>query len=49
MNVKLLLRLLGAILLVEAAAMVPSLLIAFGYGEGDASAFITESSMIEDF
>lgn len=40
MNVKLLLHLLGAILLVEAAAMVPSLLIAFGYGDGDAAAFI---------
>ena len=40
MNVKLLLRLLGAILLVEAAAMLPSLLIAVGYGEGDATAFL---------
>ncbi len=40
MNIKLLLRLLGAILLVEAAAMVPALLIAWGYGEGDASAFV---------
>nr|MBR4282063.1 TrkH family potassium uptake protein [Clostridia bacterium] len=40
MNVKLLLRLIGAILLVEAAAMLPSLAIAVGYGEGDAMAFI---------
>ena len=40
MNVKLLLRLLGAILLVEAAAMLPSLAIAIGYGEGDAMAFV---------
>ena len=40
MNVKLLLRLLGAILLVEAAAMLPSLFIALGYGEGDAMAFL---------
>ena len=40
MNFKLLFRLLGAILLVEAAAMVPSLLIAIGYGEGDAMAFV---------
>ena len=40
MNVKLLLRVLGAILLVEAAAMVPSLAIAIGYGEGDAMAFV---------
>ena len=40
MNVKLLLRVLGAILLVEAAAMAPSLAIAIGYGEGDAMAFV---------
>lgn len=40
MNVKLLLHVLGAILLVEAAAMVPSLAIAIGYGEGDAMAFV---------
>ena len=40
MNVKLLLRVLGAILLVEAAALVPSLAIAIGYGEGDAMAFV---------
>ena len=40
MNIKLLFRLLGAILLVEAAAMVPSLLIALSYGEGDAMAFL---------
>ena len=40
MNVKLLLRVLGAILLVEAAAMVPSLAISLGYGDGDAMAFV---------
>ena len=40
MNIKLLLRILGAILLVEAAAMVPALLISLGYGEGDAMAFV---------
>ena len=40
MNVKLLLRILGAILLVEATAMVPSLAIAIGYGDGDAMAFV---------
>ena len=40
MNVKLLLHVLGAILLVEAAAMVPALAIAIGYGEGDAMAFV---------
>ncbi len=40
MNFKLLFRLLGAILLVEAAAMLPSLFIAIGFGEGDAMAFV---------
>ena len=40
MNVKLLLRILGAILLVEAAAMLPALLLAVGYGDGDAMAFL---------
>lgn len=40
MNIKLLLRLIGAILLVEAAAMLPALVIALCYGEGDASAFL---------
>ena len=40
MNIKLLFRLLGAILLVEAVAMLPSLFIALGYGDGDAMAFV---------
>jgi len=40
MNVKLLFRILGAIALVEAAAMLPSLLISLAYGEGDAMAFV---------
>lgn len=40
MNLKLIFRILGAILLVEAAAMVPALAIALGYGEGDALAFV---------
>ncbi len=40
MNRKLIYRLLGAILLVEAAAMLPALLIALCYGDGDASAFL---------
>ncbi len=40
MNVKLLIRTLSAILLVEAAAMVPALLIALIYGDGDAPAFL---------
>ncbi len=40
MNVKLLLRILGAILLVEAAAMLPALAVSLCYGEGDAMAFV---------
>ena len=40
MNIKLLIRILASILLVEAAAMVPSLLIALGYGDGDALSFL---------
>ena len=40
MNIKLILRILGAILLVEAAAMLPALAIALGYGDGDAMAFV---------
>ena len=40
MNGKLIFRLIGAILLVEAAAMLPALFIALGYGEGDAAAFL---------
>lgn len=40
MNIKLVFRLLSAILLVEAAAMLPALCIALGYGEGDAMAFV---------
>ncbi len=39
MNAKLLLRTLSAIILVEAAAMVPSLIVALCYGDGDATAF----------
>lgn len=40
MNSKLIYRLLGAILLVEAAAMLPSLLIALIYADGDAPALL---------
>ncbi|MGN0971740.1 MAG: TrkH family potassium uptake protein, partial [Aristaeellaceae bacterium] len=40
MNRRLVLNLLGAILLIEAAAMLPALLIALGYGDGDASALV---------
>ncbi len=40
MNIKLLLRILGAILLVEAAAMLPALAVSLCYGEGDAMAFV---------
>ena len=37
MNRRLIIRMLGALLLIEAAAMVPSLLVAFYFGEGDAA------------
>lgn len=40
MNRKLILRILGAIMLVEAAAMVPALVLAFCYGDGDAPALL---------
>ena len=40
MNNRLLLRLLGSILLIEAAAMVPALLLALLYGDGDTPAFL---------
>ncbi len=40
MNIRLISRMLGAILLVEAAAMAPSLLIALLYGDGDALSFL---------
>ena len=45
MNRKLIIRMLGALLLIEAAAMVPSLIVALVYGEGDAKA-ITYSILI---
>ena len=45
MNRKLIIRMLGALLLIEAAAMVPSVIIALIYGDGDASA-ITYSILI---
>ena len=40
MNNRLLLRLLGSILLIEAAAMAPALLLSLLYGDGDATAFL---------
>lgn len=40
MNKRLLVHLLGNILLIEAAAMLPSLLISLIYGDGDARAFV---------
>ena len=39
MNRRLILRLLGSILMIEAASMLPSLAVALVYGDGDASAF----------
>ena len=40
MNRKLVIHLLGAILLIEALAMLPSLAVALAYGDGDAMAFL---------
>ena len=40
MNTKLVLRMLGSILLIEAASMIPSFLIALAYGDGDAMALL---------
>ena len=45
MNRNLIIRMLGALLLIEAAAMIPSVIIALIYGDGDASA-ITYSILI---
>ena len=45
MNRKLIVRMLGALLLIESAAMIPSLIISLIYGDGDASA-ITYSILI---
>ena len=46
MNNRLLLRLLGSILLLEAAAMAPALLLALLYGEGDAAAFLVSIGLL---
>ena len=40
MNRKLIFKSLGAIILVEAAAMIPALVLAFCYGDGDAAALL---------
>ena len=40
MNRKLIIRMLGALLLIEAAAMAPSLVVSLIYGEGDAAAIL---------
>ncbi len=40
MNRKLIIRMLGALLLIEAAAMAPSLIVSLVYGEGDAAAIL---------
>ena len=40
MNRKLIIRMLGALLLIEAAAMAPSLVVALVYREGDAAAVL---------
>ena len=38
MNRKLIIRMLGALLLIEAAAMIPALIISFLYRDGDSKA-----------
>ena len=40
MNIRLILHLLSSIMLVEGAAMVPSLLLALVYADGDATALL---------
>ena len=46
MNKRLVLRLLGAILLIEALAMAPSLAISFLYGDGDALALLSSIALL---
>ena len=46
MNKRLVLRLLGAILLIEALAMAPSLAISFLYGDGDALALLSSMALL---
>lgn len=46
MNTRLVIRLQGSILLIEAAAMLPSLLVALIYGDGDAMAFVQTIALI---
>ena len=48
MNRKLIIRMLGALLLIEAAAMIPSFIVSLIYGDGDSSA-IAVSIMINIF
>ena len=46
MNRRLVINLLGAILLIEAAAMLPAFLIALGYGDGDAPALAKSMALL---
>ena len=46
MNKKLVVRLLGAIMLIEALAMLPSLGIALVYRDGDAMAFVKTIALL---
>ena len=46
MNRRLVINLLGAILLIEAAAMPPAFLIALGYGDGDAPALAKSMALL---
>ena len=49
MNKRLLLHLLGALLLVEAATMLPSLAVALYFGDGDAPAFLKTMGLLVAF
>ena len=46
MNRRLVINLLGAILLIEASAMLPAFLIALGYGDGDAPALAKSMALL---
>ena len=46
MNKKLVVRLMGAIMLIEALAMTPSLIISLIYGDGDAMAFVKTIALL---
>lgn len=46
MNIQLILRLIGSILTIESAAMLPSLLVSLYFGDGDALAFVYTMALL---